>query len=822
MSLSGVEAFSARLRRLRHTAGLTQEELAHSAGLSTNAVSQLERGLRRHPYPHTLGALADALDLDGAERAAFVARPASLDRSPGSGAPSTSPEVLPGGDTPLIGRDDEVTSLVSRLTGGSAGRLLTLTGPGGVGKSRLARDLAACARGAFADGVVFVPLASLTDPSLVVPTIVRAVGLREEAQTPPGELLSEYLRDKSLLLVLDNCEHLLAAAPRIAELLSVCPTLRILATSRSRLGVRGERACPVEPLAVPEAGAPHHLARISNAPAVRLFMARVQDADPEFALTPDNAEEIAEISRRLSGLPLALEVAAARVSFLGSTQLLTRLDGVLGLCGARDLPERQRTLRATLDWSHDLLSRAEQVLFHRLAVFAGGFDLEAAEAVSAGGELTSDVVLASLENLWEQALVRTAAAPGPAGMRYGMLEPVRQYALERLADSGEEDQVRARHADWCLTLAQRVEPELSGSDQSRWLDVLDAEHGNLRAALAETLRRTDDDAGLRLAVALRRFWYVRGHLQEGRRWLQEALTACSSAAPPLRGAALSALGHLAVKQGDFTAAQSSYTQALELATAPPSTRATAAATGGLAVVALWTGAHERATRLSRQSIALCRETGDPSGLATALNVAGLVEIQRGRHRDAAVLLEEGLAVSRAAGDEGLTAAHLNKLGWCHLEGEHLDQAARSFGDALTRFARLGEQWLAADCLDGLARVMLARGRPTRAARLWGAADAQCTVIGATTLPLDPSVYERLTSRARAEIGEDAFAAAWAQGAALSPDRVLGEALEEIAIEGAAENTPAAHGADRSPGARSRLPRDPGDALPAPRGGQIGQ
>ncbi|SFT86952.1 Predicted ATPase [Geodermatophilus amargosae] len=784
MSLSGVEAFGARLRRLRHAAGLTQELLAHSAGLSTNAVSQLERGLRRHPYPHTLGALADALGLDGAERAAFVARPAPPDSSAGSGSSSTLADGSPGADTSLIGRDDEAKSLVSRLTGVAGGRLLTLTGPGGVGKTRLAGDLAARMRSAFADGVVFVPLASLTDPSLVVPTIARAVGLREEAQTHPGELLSEHLRDKSLLLVLDNCEHLLAAAPRIAELLSVCPGLRILATSRSRLGVRGERAYPVEPLAVPEAGAATDVDRVSNAPAVQLFLARAQDADPEFALTPDNVEEIAEISRRLSGLPLALEVAAARVRFLGSTQLLARLDEVMGLRGARDLPERQRTLRATLDWSHDLLSSAEQVLFHRLAVFAGGFDLEAAEAVSAGGVLTPDVVLASLENLWEQALVRTAAVSGPAGVRYGMLEPVRQYALERLADSGEEDGARARHAAWYLTLAERVEPELSGSEQTGWLEVLEAEHGNFRAALAQTLRRTEDDTALRLAVALRLFWYVRGHLQEGRRWLQEALTACPSAAPPLRGAALEALGHIAVKQGDIAAAESSYAQALALARTSASTPATAAATGGLAVVALWTGAHERATQLSRQSIALWRQTDNASGLASALNAAGLVEIQRGRHRDAIVLLEEGLAVSKAAGDQGLTAAHLNKLGWCSLEDGHLDQAARSFGDALARFARLGEQWLAADCLDGLARVSLAQGRPTRAARLWGAADAQCVVIGATTLPLDPSVYECLTSRARDEMGEDAFAEAWAQGAALSPDRVLGEALAGIAIEGA--------------------------------------
>lgn len=818
MSLSAVQAFGARLRHLRHAAGLTQEELAHSAGLSTNAVSQLERGLRRHPYPHTLAALADALNLDGAERAAFVARPAPPDRSARLGFSFPSTVVPPDADTSLIGRDDEANLLVSRLTGDNGGRLLTLTGPGGVGKTRLAGHLAARAHSAFADGVVFVGLASLADPSLVVPTIARAVGLREGAQTAPGEVLSEYLRDKSVLLVLDNCEHLLPAAPRIAELLSVCPGLRILATSRSRLAVRAERTHLVEPLAVPESGAPTDLALISDAPAVRLFLARAQDADPEFALTPDNAEEIAEISRRLSGLPLALEVAAARVRFLGSRQLLARLDEVLGLRGARDLPERQRTLRATLDWSHDLLTPAQQVLFHRLAVFTGGFDLEAADAVGAGGVLTPDVVLPSLESLWEQALVRTAAVSGSAGMRYGMLEPVRQYALERLADSGEEDRTRASHAAWCLTLAERVEPELSGSEQSRWLEVLEAEHGNFRAALAETLGRTEDDAVLRLAVALRLFWYVRGHLQEGRRWLQTALTACPSAAPPLRGAALVALGHIAVKQGDIAAAESYYAQALVLARTSASTSATAAATGGLAVVALWTGSQERAARLSRQSIALWRQDGDASGLASALNVAGLVEIQRGRHRDAGVLLEEGLMVSQAAGDEGLTAAHLNKLGWCRLEDARLDAAARYFGGALSRCARLGERWLAADCLDGLARVSLAQSRPARAARLWGAADAQCAVIGANTLPLDPPVYERLISRARAEMGEDAFTEAWAQGAALSPDRVLDEALEEIAIVGA-EHPPTAHDADGSPGDRRPLPQP---CSATPRGGQLGR
>jgi tetratricopeptide (TPR) repeat protein len=411
-------------------------------------------------------------------------------------------------------------------------------------------------------------------------------------------------------------------------------------------------------------------------------------------------------------------------------------------------------------------------LFRHLSVFFGGFSLEAAEAVSAN----EGDVLDHLGRLVDQSLVRVEQ--NEARTRYGVLEPVRQYALERLRESDQERQARTRHAAFFLTLAERAEPELWKPNQLEWLDRLEIDHDNLRAALSWTTEQGHDETGLRLSLALQRFWSVRGYLDEGRRWLETALYARPSPEPSIRASALHGIGRMALEQGDRTLADTVLQESLALRRGLGDNGGMAASLQGLAEVALWEHDFEQAALLCSESVALRREIDDKQGLATSLNISGLVETQKGDHERALALHEEGLTVARQAGDTWSLAVHLGNMGWATLgQGDH-ERAARLFGEALKLNFELGEKWLSADCLDGLARVASVQGSPVRAARLWGAAKASSQAIGALAAPLDQTAYDRHVAAARARLDEGAFDAAWTEGLSLTFEQAVTYALAD--------------------------------------------
>ncbi len=520
------------------------------------------------------------------------------------------PVPLPAPLTSFVGREREAEVLVNLLRRADT-RLVTLTGPGGVGKTRLALRVAEALAPEFADGAAVVPLATVLDVELVAPTLARVLRVRGVGDRPPVEHLVAALRDRRLLLVLDNFEHIVEAAPLVADLLAACPRLAVLATSREVLRLSGEHAFALNPLALPEAEADHE--SIAQAEAVRLFALRAQAARVDFALTETNTSTVAEICQRLDGLPLAIELAAARVAHLPPVVLLARLDRRLPLLrgGARDLPARLRTMRDAIAWSYDLLDEGEQVLFRRLSVFVGGSTLEAAEAVA--GDLGIDV-LEGVASLVGKSLLRLEDEG--SDVRYRMLETVREFGLEQLASSDEESVIRVAHAAFFLALAEAAEPCLMGPDEATWLERLATELPNVRAALAWTLEREDAEAALRLATDLFWFWYSRSDRREGERWLEAALAKTGGGATA-RADALIAAAILATVR-NCTAAVALAEEGLVIARAHGYASGSARALLALGIAAEWVGDFDRAVVVEEEALALLRELNDPFRSALVL------------------------------------------------------------------------------------------------------------------------------------------------------------------------------------------------------------
>ncbi|MCC6313739.1 MAG: tetratricopeptide repeat protein, partial [Thermomicrobiales bacterium] len=748
-----------------------------------------------------------------------------------------SPTNLPMQSAPLLGRETDLAALRPLATD-PATRLLTLAGPGGVGKTRLALQLAADVLDAFPDGAFFVDLAAMTDPDLLLPQISSVLGVREGGGLAGDAALLAFLAPTRLVLILDNLEQfrpLEAMARQVATLLAAAPGLIVLATSRSPLRLRAEREWLVGPLALPDPRRLPPLAALAEIPAVTLFLERAHAARPGFALTAGNAEAIAELCVRLDGLPLAIELAAARARVLTPAAILERMGRTIDLLVGRetDRPDRQRTLRAAIDWSHDLLTADQQVFFRRLGVFAGGMTLEAIEAVAdALGEPRLDA-LDAVSELLEESLIRAEETPD-GEMRYRLLVTLRAYAHERLEASDELAAAHDAHLDWFAHWAKTTYGAFHGGGQVAWLERCEAEQDNFRAALGWGLERGSADRGLGLAIWIWRFWQLRGHLSEGRRWLERCLAA-ADASPRMRADALDGLSVLTIGLGDLAGArvaseaaialwrevddplgvsvalvnlgnvfdrmgqpdraEAAYLEALALGRTAGDQRRVAVALGNLALIEMGRGATDRAQLLLEESLAIKRTNGDRAGMANTLTNLAILHVDLGNLARAATLLEECLAIDRELDNPSGIGDDLGNLAAVAVMRGDVVTAARWHREALELRQRLGDWGSIAYSLETIGQTATAAGMAEPGARLLGAAERLREELGAPVPAGERERYQDGLTQTRAALDAERFAAAWAAGRALTREQMVEEALALAARVGGQDVVIAADAAD---------------------------
>jgi predicted ATPase/DNA-binding CsgD family transcriptional regulator len=678
--------------------------------------------------------------------------------------------------TSFVGREREVSE-VEGLLGGA--RLVTLRGPGGSGKTRLALAVASELAEGFEEGPWWIELAPLSAPDLVSREVASVLGVRDAPGRSTAEMLADHIGGTRTLVVLDNCEHLIDACTVLAEsLLGSCPNLRVLATSREHLGALGEVSWPVPPLSLPDPRRPLSEQTLPDYESARLFAERARAVKPDFTLDGQSAKAVTRICYRLDGMPLALELAAARIRVLSVEQISERLENSLSLLtgGGRTAEPRQRTLRATLEWSYDLLDEQERRLLGRLSVFAGEWTLQAAEEVCSGDDIGRNGVLDLLSSLVDKSLVLAETGGGGAA-RYRMLEPVRQYARERLEESGERGRVRNGHAAFFLALAEEAEPALMGARQDVWLERLEREHDNIRAALSWALESGAVEVGLRLAGALGEFWYMRGHLGEARRWLEATLSRGESA-ESARIKPLALFTWIATEQGDYERSAITGEENLALSRKFGNDEQIALSLYALGLVKMHRNELERAAELMEEAVTLQRASGDTAGLSRTLPALGLVAAARHDYERALEIHEESLMLARAAEDDFMIGFSLGVGALAHLGQGDYDRAEALCVEGLQRSLRQGMVTQAADILHVAAALAGSQGQPARSARLWGAAETLRETLGTDLSPVERSHYGPYVAAAKDLLDEATWEAAWAEGRRLTPEQAVRYAISE--------------------------------------------